>query len=203
MVKGGNKLARGRIPELGTVIAAGRQDPSTVRTKRRMIETFWMVKGSDQLARGRIPELGGFAPAGRQDPSTVRTELRLEDLILMSKRGKELTRGRTPELGAVIRARRKDPSIVGAKMNSPRRPTRLQERLAWRDRTQRGKGGNEFGRGGIPEPSGAILMDRQDPSAVRTKHPVPDLYHLGTGQGGDQLARGRIPEPGGCVQASR
>ena len=147
MVKGGNKLARGRIPELGTVIAAGRQDPSTVRTKRRMIETFWMVKGSDQLARGRIPELGGFAPAGRQDPSTVRTELRLEDLILMSKRGKELTRGRTPELGAVIRARRKDPSIVGAKMNSPRRPTHLQERVPWRDRIQMAEGANKLARG--------------------------------------------------------
>ena len=50
MVKGGDELARGRIPEFGGVVSACRQDPSTVRTKRRMIETIWMVKGSDQLA---------------------------------------------------------------------------------------------------------------------------------------------------------
>ena len=83
MVKGGNKLARGRIPELGTVIPACRQDPSAVRTKRRVIKTIWMFKGSDQLARSRIPELGGFVSARRQDPIAIRTELRFKDLILM------------------------------------------------------------------------------------------------------------------------
>ena len=67
------------------MIPACRQDPSAVRTKRRMIQTIWMFKGSDQLARGRIPEFGGFVSACRQDPSTVRTELRLKDLILMGK----------------------------------------------------------------------------------------------------------------------
>ena len=48
-----------------------------------------------------------------------------------------------------------------------------------------------------------FCVRRQDPSAVRTKRPVPDTCNLGIAQGGDQLARGRIPEPGGCVRASR
>ena len=115
MVKGGDQLARGRIPEFSACVRACRQDPSTVRTKRRVIETIWMVKGSDQFARGRIPELGGFVCACRQDPSTVRTKLRLKDLILMVKGGEELARGRIPELGGVIRARRQDPSTVRTK----------------------------------------------------------------------------------------
>ena len=33
MVKGGDELARGRIPKLGAAIRARRQNPSTVRTK--------------------------------------------------------------------------------------------------------------------------------------------------------------------------
>ena len=37
MVKGGDELARGRIPELGSFVPACRQDPSTVRTKRRAL----------------------------------------------------------------------------------------------------------------------------------------------------------------------
>ena len=36
MVKGGDELARGRIPELGGFVPARRQDPSTVRAKRRV-----------------------------------------------------------------------------------------------------------------------------------------------------------------------
>ena len=36
MVKGGDELARGRIPELGGFVRACRQNPSTVRTKRRV-----------------------------------------------------------------------------------------------------------------------------------------------------------------------
>ena len=69
MGKGGDELARGRIPELGGLVRARRQDPSTVRTKRRMIETILMGKGGDELARGRIPELGGFVrslPSGSE-----------------------------------------------------------------------------------------------------------------------------------------
>ena len=38
MGEGGDELARGRIPELGGVIRACRQDPSTVRTKRRVVD---------------------------------------------------------------------------------------------------------------------------------------------------------------------
>ena len=79
MVKGGDEPARGRIPELGAVIRACRQDPSAVRTKRRVLDSILMGKGGDQPARGRIPKLGGFVPARRQDPSTVRTKRRLSD----------------------------------------------------------------------------------------------------------------------------
>ena len=60
MVKGGDQLARGRIPELGGFVRARRQDPSAVRTKRRVDDLILMGKGGDQLARARIPELGGF-----------------------------------------------------------------------------------------------------------------------------------------------
>ena len=35
MVKRGDELAGGRIPELGSFVRACRQDPSTVRTERR------------------------------------------------------------------------------------------------------------------------------------------------------------------------
>ena len=37
MDKGGDKLARGSIPELGAVIFVRRQNPSAVRTKRRAV----------------------------------------------------------------------------------------------------------------------------------------------------------------------
>ena len=79
MSKGGDELARGRIPELGGLVRACRQDPSTVRTKRRVLDDTLMGKGGDELARGRIPELGSFVPACRQDPSTVRTKRRVVD----------------------------------------------------------------------------------------------------------------------------
>ena len=61
MVKGGDELARGRIPELGGFVRARRQDPSTVRTERRVADLILMSKGGDELARGRIPELGGVS----------------------------------------------------------------------------------------------------------------------------------------------
>ena len=84
MVKGGHKLARGSIPELGTVIRARCQDPSTVRTKCSVLNATLMVKGSDELARGRIPELSGVVPACGQNPSTVRAKGPVRDLILMN-----------------------------------------------------------------------------------------------------------------------
>ena len=52
MVKGGDELARGCIPELGGVVRARRQDPSTVRTKGCTPEIILMLKGGDELGRG-------------------------------------------------------------------------------------------------------------------------------------------------------
>ena len=40
MVKGGDELARGRIPELGSFVSACRQDPSTVGTKRHTLNQY-------------------------------------------------------------------------------------------------------------------------------------------------------------------
>ena len=71
MFKGGDELARERVPKLGAAICARGQNPSTVRAKRRVIDRILVVKGGDELARGRIPELGGFIRARRQDLSTV------------------------------------------------------------------------------------------------------------------------------------
>ena len=62
VVKGGDKVARGRIPELGSLVFACRQDPSTVRTKRRSVNPILVSKGGEQLARGRIPEFGVYCP---------------------------------------------------------------------------------------------------------------------------------------------
>ena len=89
MAKRGDQFPRGRIPELGAVIRACRQDPSTVRTKRRGVNRTLMGKDDDELARGRIPELGSFVPACRQDPSTIRTKRRVVDHILVGKGGDE------------------------------------------------------------------------------------------------------------------
>ena len=69
MVKGGEELARSRIPELGGVVCTRRQDPSAVRTKRRVVDRTLMVKGGEELARSRIPELGGLvhsSPSGSE-----------------------------------------------------------------------------------------------------------------------------------------
>ena len=65
MVKGGDEFARGRIPEPGGVICARRQDPSAVRTKRPVHDTYILGigQGGDKLARGRIPELDGCYPS--------------------------------------------------------------------------------------------------------------------------------------------
>jgi hypothetical protein len=48
MVKGGDELGRGRIPELGGFVRARRQDSSTVRAKRRGANRTLMVKGGDE-----------------------------------------------------------------------------------------------------------------------------------------------------------
>ena len=74
MGEGGDQFVRSRIPKLGGFVPACRQDPSTVRAKRRVFDLILMVKRGNQLAGGRIPELGGFVRARRQDPSAVRTK---------------------------------------------------------------------------------------------------------------------------------
>src|SRR6516162_6133420 len=63
MVKGGDKLARGRIPEVSAMIRACRQHPSAVRTKRRVLNGILMIKGGNGFVRGRIPKLGGLVLA--------------------------------------------------------------------------------------------------------------------------------------------
>ena len=48
MGKGGDELARSRIPELGSFVSACRQDASTVRTKRHILNRILMGKGGDR-----------------------------------------------------------------------------------------------------------------------------------------------------------
>ena len=45
MGKGGDELGRGCIPEFGGVVGARREDPRTVRTKRRLEDLTLMGKG--------------------------------------------------------------------------------------------------------------------------------------------------------------
>ena len=63
MGKGGDKLARGRIPELGGFVLACRENPSAVRTERSVADLILMDKGGHKLARSRIPELGAVISA--------------------------------------------------------------------------------------------------------------------------------------------
>src|SRR6516225_9998195 len=96
--KGGHKLARDRIPELGAVdtvlsersaiiFRACCQNLSAVRTKRRVKGRTQMVKGGDELARGWVPEVGAMIRACRQDASAVRAKHRVLNSILMDKGG--------------------------------------------------------------------------------------------------------------------
>ena len=62
MGKGGDELARDRIPELGGFVRARCQDPSAIRTKCHACNLTLMSKRGDELARGRIPELAQFCP---------------------------------------------------------------------------------------------------------------------------------------------
>jgi hypothetical protein len=50
MDKGGNELARGRIPELGGSIPARREDPSTIRAKSHVGSVKLIGKGGEQLS---------------------------------------------------------------------------------------------------------------------------------------------------------
>ena len=48
MGKGGDQLAGGRVPELGSFVPACRQDPSTIRTKVHVNNRILMGKGGDE-----------------------------------------------------------------------------------------------------------------------------------------------------------
>ena len=48
MGKGGEELARSRIPELGSFVSACRQDASSVGTKRHTPNRILMSKGRDR-----------------------------------------------------------------------------------------------------------------------------------------------------------
>src|SRR5262249_15626545 len=92
MGEGGDKLARGRIPELRYFSWFRREDTIAARTKRSVPDTLklGMGQGSEELARGRIPELGGFIRCCRQGPSTLRTKRHAGSDVLMGKGGEEL-----------------------------------------------------------------------------------------------------------------
>ena len=52
MVKGSEKLARGRVPELGSFVSACGQEASTVGTKCHILNDILMGKGSDRQRQG-------------------------------------------------------------------------------------------------------------------------------------------------------
>src|SRR6516162_2008137 len=122
MIKGSDRLARGRIPKLGGFVLACREDPSSVGTELRLKDLVLMGKGVDQLARGRIEELGAFIRTDRQDSSAVRTEVKDRPVRLqkplpdrtMGKGCDKLARGHVPEAGN-FSARRQDPGTVWTK----------------------------------------------------------------------------------------
>src|SRR5215469_10909749 len=120
MVKGNDKLARGRVPEFGGFVHAQgraimlsptcRQDPSTVRTERRMLNRLEnpsaaLGKRGYGFARSRIPEIGAVMfRACRQHSCTVRAKRRVKARTELFKGSDELARSRVPELGAMIRS---------------------------------------------------------------------------------------------------
>ena len=59
MGKGGHKLARGRIPELGGFVVACCGRLSAVGLNATSL-TALMVKGGEELAQSRIPEIGSL-----------------------------------------------------------------------------------------------------------------------------------------------
>ena len=81
MVKGGDELARGRIPELGGVVSACSQDPSTVGTKPRiMIET-----GLSQPFRGSGSPFRGSVQEGWSKEATSLPEAASQSLAVLSQ----------------------------------------------------------------------------------------------------------------------
>src|ERR1700730_7896817 len=123
MGKGGQKLARNSIPELGVVytvlserdavmVRACCQDLSAVGTERRVKGPTQTVKGGDELARGWVPEVSAVIRACRQDPSAVRTKRRVLNGILMVKRGNGFARSCIPKLGGLVLACCQDSNTV-------------------------------------------------------------------------------------------
>jgi len=126
MGKGGQKLARNSIPELGVVdtvlsergavmVRACCQDLSAVGTERRVKGPTKMDKRGDELARGRVPEVSAMIRACRQDASAVSTEYRVLNGILMIKGGNGFVRSHIPKLGGLVLACCHDPSTVRTK----------------------------------------------------------------------------------------
>ena len=86
MGKGGHKLARARIPELGGFVVACRENSSAVGTERSVVDLILMVKGGQELARSRIPEIGSVIfRACRQHSCTVRAKRRVKEPTAMIK----------------------------------------------------------------------------------------------------------------------
>ena len=86
MGKGGHKLARARIPELGGFVVACRENSSAVRTKRRVVDLILVEKGGQELAQSRIPELGAVIfRACRQHSCTVWAKRRVKEPTEMFK----------------------------------------------------------------------------------------------------------------------
>ena len=86
MVKGGDGLTRGRIPELGGFVVACRENSSAVRTKRRVVDLILVEKGGQELAKSRIPEIGSvILRACRQHSCTVRAKRRVKEPTEMFK----------------------------------------------------------------------------------------------------------------------
>src|SRR5258708_6396227 len=136
MGKGGQKLARDSIPELGAVdtalgverrekvvlnvrgaviVRACCQNLSAVGTERRVKGPTQTVKGGDELARGGVPEVGAVIRACCQDPRTVWAKCCSSDNVLVSKGGDEGPRRGIPELGGMVRACCQDTSAIRTK----------------------------------------------------------------------------------------
>ena len=75
MVKGGDELARGRIPELGGVVSACSQDPNTVGTEPRVILC------SPSGLRASVP---GSVQAGWSKEATSLPEAASQSLAVLS-----------------------------------------------------------------------------------------------------------------------
>ena len=160
MGKGGDKLARGYIPELPAISApavrirapSGLNAPYALHPSWAKEAMSLPEAASQSLAVVSQPVVKIRAPSGLKAAR--------DNLILMGKRGEELARGCIPELGGLIRACRQDSSTV-----------RTECRVA--EFTLMLKVGDELARGCIPELGPVYVSARcQDPSTIQAKHRV-------------------------------